>query len=73
MFAQNTLSSKGLVTIGFPQGSLWDFCCSPYTYINDLSNSIGTCDINMYADDTELHYCYSQLQRVKQVLQNEVE
>ena len=27
----------------------------------------------MYADDNELHYCHSQLQRVKQVLQNEVE
>ena len=33
----------------------------------------GICDINMYADDTELHYCHCQLQRVEQVLQNELE
>ena len=42
-------------------------------YANDLPNSISSCDINMYADDTELHYCHSQLQRAEQVLQNEVE
>ena len=38
-----------------------------------MPNLISSCDINMYADDTELHYCHSQLQRVEQVLQNEVE
>ena len=27
----------------------------------------------MYADDTELHYCYGHLQKVEQVLQNELE
>ena len=27
----------------------------------------------MYADDTELHYCHSHLQRVEAVLQNELE
>ena len=27
----------------------------------------------MYADNTELYYCHSHLQRVEQVLQNEVE
>ena len=30
---------------------------------------IATCDINMFADDTELHYCH----RVEEVLQNELE
>ena len=27
----------------------------------------------MYTDDTDLHYCHSQLQRLEQVLQNELE
>ena len=42
-------------------------------YVNDLPNSVNTCDINMFADDTELHYCHSHLQRVEEVLQNELE
>ena len=69
VFAQNTLSSKGLVTIGVPQGSILG-PYSPYSYVSDLPNSF---DINTYADDTELHCCHSQLQRVEQVVQNEVE
>ena len=69
MCVQNTLSSKGLITIGVPQGSILGPLFSIY-YVNDLPN---ICDINMYADDTELHYCHSQIQRVEQVLQNEIE
>ena len=42
-------------------------------YVNDLPNSVNTCDINMYADDTELHFCHSQLGRVEQVFQSEIE
>ena len=41
-------------------------------YVNDLLNSVNAYHINMYTDDTELHYCDSQLQRVEQVLQNEI-
>ena len=42
-------------------------------YVNDLPNSVNTCDINMFADDTELHYCCSHLQEVERVLHNELE
>jgi len=40
--------------------------------VNDLPNSISSCDINMYADDTELHYSNSQLERVEEVLQSDL-
>ena len=40
--------------------------------INDLPISIYTCDINIYADDTELDYCHSQLQQVDQVPHNKI-
>ena len=50
---QNTLSSKGLITIGVPQGSILGPLLFSI-YVNDLPNSINTCDINMYADDALL-------------------
>jgi len=69
---QNTLSSKGLITVGVPKGCiLGPLLFSIYT--NDLPSSVSICDINMYADDAELHYCHNQLQRVEQVLQNELQ
>lgn len=71
---QNTLSSKGLISIGVPQGSiLGPLLLSIYG--NDLPNSVNACDINMYANDTELHFCHSQLGRVEQALriQSEIE
>ena len=43
------------------------------TYVNDLPTLVNACDINMYGDDTELHYCHSHLQRVEAVPQNELE
>ena len=34
-------------------------------YVNDLPNAISLSDINMYADDTELHFSNSDLSAVE--------
>ena len=51
----NNLSNWGMVSTGVPQGSI----LGPLLFIlfvNDLSLSVTHSQVNMYADDTELHY-----------------
>ena len=69
---QDTFSSRGVITVGVTQGSILGPLLFSI-YVNDLPDSVNTCDINMFADDTELHYCHSHLQRVEEILQNELE
>jgi len=64
---QSTFSSQVSITVGIPQGSILGPLLFSI-YVNDLLNSVNTCDINMYADDTELHYCHGHLRKVEQVL-----
>ena len=35
-------------------------------YVNDLHNVISLSDVNMFAEDTELHFSYSDLLIVEQ-------
>jgi len=42
-------------------------------YVNDLPNAISSADINMYADDTELHFSHTNLSVVEKTLQADVE
>ena len=41
-------------------------------YINDLPNVISSSDINMYADDTELHFSNRDLSVIEKTLQDDV-
>jgi len=54
------LSSKGEIKVGVPQGSILGPLLFSL-YVNDLPTAITDVDINLYADDTELHYCHSSL------------
>ena len=42
-------------------------------YVNDLPITIFSSDINMFADDTEFHYCHSNLLTVEHTLQADLE
>jgi len=60
----------GSLKVGVPQtpGPLLFPIC-----INDLPSVISLSDINMYADDTELHFSHRDLSVVEGTLQTDVE
>ena len=69
---QTSLSSEGPITVGIPQGSILGPLLFSI-YVNDLPNAIFSSDINIFADDTELHYCHSNLLTVEHTLQADLE
>ena len=40
-----------------------------FIYVNDLPTAITDVDVNLYADDTELHYCHSDFRQLECILQ----
>jgi len=57
--------------VGVLQGSIlgpWLFSI----YVNDLPSVISSSDINMYADDTELHFSNKELSVVEKTLQADI-
>ena len=65
------LSESGDVTIGVPQGSI----LGPLLFVlytNDMPRAILHSCINMYADDTEIHYANKELSLVEKRLQEDL-
>ena len=50
------LSEWGEVSVGVPQGSILGLLLFS-VYVNDLPTVVRHSQLNMYADDTELHRC----------------
>ena len=66
-----SLSAWGSVRVGVPQGSI----LGPLLFsifVNDLPSVVDHAQINMYADDTELHCCGEDLQCVQNDLQSDL-
>ena len=58
-----SFSSWNPVRIGLPQGSILEPLLFS-VFVNDLPAVVDHIQINMYADDTELHYCGENLLHV---------
>ena len=65
------LSDPGHLTTGVPQGSI----LGPLffvIYTNDMPSVVRYCNVNMYADDTEVHYDDKELPNVEKYLQDDI-
>ena len=65
------LSAWGSVGVGVPQGSILGRLLFSI-FVNDLPSVVDHAQINMYADDTELHSCGEDLQSVQNDLQSDL-
>ena len=54
------LSASGSIKMSVPQGSILGPLLFSI-YVNDLPSVISLSDINMYADDTEIHFSNNDL------------
>ena len=66
------MSSSGHITVGVPQGSILGPLLFSI-YVNDLPNAISSSDVNMFADDTEIHFSHGDLLTVEQTLQTDLQ
>ena len=66
------LRLNGCIKVGVPQGSILGPLLFSI-YVNDLSNVMSSSDVNMFADDTEIHYSYSDLSTVERTLQADIQ
>ena len=68
---QGTLSDKGIITPGVPQGSI----LGPLLFallINDLHTEISECKILLYADDTVIYFSHKNVSHLETVLNQQV-
>ena len=55
----------------FHRGQSWALCC--LDYMNDLPNVVQICELNLYADDMEMHRSDANLARTERDLQQDIQ